>query len=68
MSSGNKWIDDQIAAAGGLLAQQWAQGKRPVQPENDLGAASQKYELRVKMLEDRMDAIERALRKHNVRF
>lgn len=63
MGSGNDWIDQQIAAAGGLLAKQWQSGQRPQMPENNLDAASQKYELRVKMLEDRCDAMEKILRK-----
>lgn len=63
MSSGNKFIDDQIAAAGALLAQRWQRGERPQMPENNLDGATQKYELRVKMLEDRCDRLEQIIKR-----
>jgi hypothetical protein len=61
MSSGNKFIDDQIAAAGQLLAQSWKSNPRQVQPENVLKPDAAQLQFRIKLLEDRMEALERKL-------
>jgi hypothetical protein len=61
MSSGNKFIDDQIAAAGQLLAQQWKSNPRQVQPENALKPDAAQLQFRIKLLEDRVEVLERKL-------
>lgn len=66
MSTGNNWVDGQIAAAGSLLAQQWKNNPRAVQPENNLKPDTAQLQFRVKLLEDRMSALESWIRQ-NVR-
>lgn len=63
MSSGNNWVDQQIAAAGSLLADQWKKNLRNSQPENNLHPDTAQLQFRIKLLEDRCDILESALRR-----
>jgi hypothetical protein len=62
MSSGNSWVDAQIAAAGSLLADQWKKNPRAVQPENNLKPDAASLQFRIKLLEDRLEQAEKILR------
>lgn len=60
-------VEDQLRSAAVLLQQKWfdpATARQAVNgTQNDLGEANQAFGLRVKMCEDRLDAIEKILRK-----
>lgn len=56
-------IDDMIAAAGGLLAEQWKHGKNPQMPENDFNPNAQALAFRIKLLEDKCALLEQTLGK-----
>lgn len=63
-------FDDQLAAVAHQMQQRWFDPStaRQSQPENGLDAASQKFELRVKLLEDRIDHLEKVLRKAGLKI
>jgi hypothetical protein len=50
-------IDDQIAAAGSMLARAWKGGANPQQPENDLHPDASKLAFRLKLAEDRISEL-----------
>lgn len=54
-------IDDAIAAAGGLLAQQWKSGSNPQMPENDLNPKTDALAFRIKVVEDKCAVLEKVL-------
>jgi HAMP domain-containing protein len=58
MSTGNSWVDGQIAAAAASLAAQWKNNPRAVQPENALKPDSAALQFRIKILEDRVHELE----------
>jgi hypothetical protein len=63
MSTGNSWVDDQIAAASALLADQWKNRPRSSQPENNLKPDSAQLQFRIKILEDRVQDLEAQVQK-----
>jgi hypothetical protein len=63
MSSGNPWVDQQIAAVSSLLADQWKKNPRAVQPENNLKPDAAALQFRIKICEDRIEALEQLIRR-----
>lgn len=63
MSTGNSFIDAQISAAASLLADQWRTNPRAVQPENNLKPDAAQLQFRIKILEDRVEALEAGLQR-----
>lgn len=63
MSTGNKFIDDQIAAAAASLSQKWwnPHTARQSQPENELHPDTSQLQFRIKLLEDRVSKLEKLL-------
>jgi hypothetical protein len=54
-------VDDAIAAAGGILADQWKKGANPNQPENNLNPDTSALQFRIKLLEDKYATLENVI-------
>jgi hypothetical protein len=61
LSTGNSWVDQQLDAAASALARQWRESPRAVQPENNLKPDTAQLQFRIKILEDRVEALEAGL-------
>lgn len=64
MSSGNHTVDQAIAGAAQLLQNSWwnPATARKVQQENQLVPDAAQLQFRIKLLEDRIEVLERMLR------